>query len=78
MQEGEYDNRPVPYDLKKLSETEPNYADRQRELLAIVVALKTWRNYLHGFQFTILTDHHPLKFLETQQTLSRKQRNNFV
>ena len=28
---------------------------------------------MHGAKFTIFTDHHPLKYLDEQKTLSRKQ-----
>lgn len=73
MQEDENGKRPIAYASKKLNEAEQNYSTGERELLAIIFALKTWRSYLHGSRFTILTDHHPLKFLETQKTLSRKQ-----
>lgn len=41
--------------------------------MAIIYALQTWRPYLHGSKFKILTDHHPLKYLDTQKTLSRRQ-----
>ncbi len=36
------------------------------ELLAIVDTLIAWRFYVHGRKFIIQTDHHPLRFLETQ------------
>lgn len=34
-----------------------------RELAAITLAIKKWRQYLLGHQFTILTDHQSLKEL---------------
>ena len=37
-----------------------------RELCAITTAVKRWRQYLLGHQFTILTDHRSLKELLTQ------------
>ncbi|MCI38194.1 hypothetical protein A2U01_0059422, partial [Trifolium medium] len=37
-----------------------------RELFAITSAVKKWRQYLLGHQFTILTDHHILKELMSQ------------
>ena len=65
--------RPVAFTSRKLNPAEQNYSTHERELLAIIHALKCWRSYLHGCRFNILTDHHPLKYLDTQKTLSRKQ-----
>jgi hypothetical protein len=45
----------------------------ERELLAIVYALKEWRPYLHGSRFVIKTDHHPMRYLDTQTNLSKRQ-----
>jgi len=41
--------------------------------LAIINALKVWRIYLEGSQFTIFTDHQALKYIQSQQKLSRRQ-----
>jgi RNase H-like domain found in reverse transcriptase len=45
----------------------------ERELLAIVYALKEWNPYLHGSRFVIKTDDHPLRYLDTQTNLSKRQ-----
>lgn len=37
-----------------------------RELAAITMAVKKWRQYLLGHHFTIVTDHHSLKELLNQ------------
>ena len=50
-----------------------NYATHERELLAIIHALRTWRHYLLGNHFIVVTDHNSLKYLQTQPTLSRCQ-----
>jgi hypothetical protein len=65
---------PVAFLSRKLLPAEVNYATHDKELLAIVYALKTWRPYLHGAKFRIQTDHHPLIYLQTQPELSRRQR----
>ena len=67
------EEHPVAYTSRKLNEAEQKYSTHERELLGIIHALKQWRPYLHGSKFTIKTDHHPLKYLESQKTLSRKQ-----
>jgi len=47
----------------------------EKELLATIRALEAWRCYLEGAKHDValLTDHHPLTFLKTQATLSRRQ-----
>ena len=50
-----------------------NYATHERELLAVIHALRTWRHYLLGNHFIVVTDHNLLKYLQTQPTLSRRQ-----
>jgi RNase H-like domain found in reverse transcriptase len=65
--------RPVAYMSHKLNAAEQNYPTHDRELLAIVQALKLWRPYLLGHRFTVLTDHNPLRHLQTQSILSRRQ-----
>ena len=65
--------RPVAFLSRKLKAAEQNYAAHEKELLSIVYALQAWRIYLHNRKFDILTDHHPLVYLDTQPTLSRRQ-----
>jgi RNase H-like domain found in reverse transcriptase/Integrase zinc binding domain len=72
-QESENGPHPVAFASRKLSGAERNYPVHDRELLAIVYALKEWRPYLHGSQFVIKTDHHPLRYLDTQTNLSKRQ-----
>jgi hypothetical protein len=72
-QEGEHGPHPVAFASRKLSSAEKNYPLHERELLAIVYALKKWRPYLHGSRFIIKADYHPLLFLDTQTKLSKRQ-----
>jgi hypothetical protein len=65
--------RPVAYMSHKLNVTEQNNPTHDRELLAIVQALKLWRPYLLGRHVTVLMDHNPLRHLQTQSILSRRQ-----
>jgi hypothetical protein len=50
-----------------------SYRVHDLELMAIVYALREWRVYLHGVSFEIETDHHPLRYLDTQPQLSKQQ-----
>ena len=64
---------PVAYESKKLSSAERNYTTGEQELFAVVHAMRTWRCYLEGVDSTMVTDHNPLVFLQTQANLSRRQ-----
>jgi hypothetical protein len=66
---------PVAYLSKSLSETERNYDIHDKELLAIICTLASWRQYLEGAPHTIeiLTDHQNLEYFQTAQKLSRRQ-----
>ena len=66
--------RPVAFESRKLTPAETRYTTTEQELLAVVHAMRTWRCYLEGCtQCTVVTDHCPLTFFETQQNLSRRQ-----
>ena len=71
LQEG----RPVAYHSRKLSAAERNWPTHERELWAVVHALKLWRCYLQHTekQFIVVTDHNPNTFFSTQPHLSPRQ-----
>jgi hypothetical protein len=59
----------IAYGSKKLVGSQLNYGIYEREFLAVVEALKTWRYYLAGRHFTILTDHKSLIYLRNQNLI---------
>ena len=65
--------QPVAFESRKMNSAQRNYHTTDKELLAIVHALKLWRCYLAGARFEILTDHKPLIYLRTQPVLSQRQ-----
>lgn len=66
---------PVAFRSSALQPAERNYEIYDREMLAIVEALKDWRSFLEGLPqpFEIHTDHENLKWWTTAQDLSRRQ-----
>lgn len=54
---------PVSFDSRTLTDTEVNYSTVEKEMLAIIWAIKYFRPYLFGQQFKIVTDHKPLLWL---------------
>lgn len=66
------DDRPISFISRTLSRAEEHYAANEKEMLAIVWALNTLRNYLYGSaKVKIFTDHQPLTYV-----LSNKNNNS--
>ena len=67
--------QPIAYMSKKLLPAEKNYPVHEKELLAIIVALKHWRHLVHGCECTVrvITDHKSITHLQTQPKLSERQ-----
>jgi hypothetical protein len=74
--------QPICYMSKKMLDAETRYPIHHKEMLAIVVALKEWRHYLHGaqFKFKVVTDHKSLVHFDSQPKLSERQArwNEFI
>jgi len=62
---------PLAYASRVLSATEEKYSVVEKELLAIVFAVKKFNSYLYGTSFTVLTDHNPLQYALTLKDTSR-------
>ena len=67
------DGHPVAFESRKLIPAELNYTTTEKEMLAVVHALRVWRCYLEGTEFTVFTDHVSNTFFQTQPCLSRRQ-----
>ncbi|RXW12306.1 hypothetical protein EST38_g13546 [Candolleomyces aberdarensis] len=65
--------RPVAFDSVLFRGAELNYPVHEKELLAIVTALKKWRADLLGSEFFIYTDHRTLENFHKQRDFSRRQ-----
>jgi hypothetical protein len=67
--------RPCAFFSRKLSPAEQNYDVGDRELLAVVRALKVWRHWLEGAKhpFLIWTDHLNLEYIWAARRLNPRQ-----
>ena len=69
------DLHPCTYHSATFSPTERNYDIYDRELLAVIQALKEWHHYLTGTEHpvTIIMDHKNLEYFKQPQNLSQRQ-----
>ena len=70
---------PVDFYSRKLSSAEQNYSAFDRELLAIVAAIKKWKHYISGMEVVVFTDHKPIvgAFNSTTERQSDRQQRHF-
>ena len=69
------ENRLVAFWSYKMSPAETRYHTGEQEVLAVIGALKHWRHYVQGADFTIVTDHKPNVTFDTKNAehLSNRQ-----
>lgn len=65
-------DKPIAYASRTLNDAETRYSTVEKELLAIVWAVKHFRPYLYGRRFKILTDHRPLAWLNSMKEPNSK------
>jgi hypothetical protein len=65
------DNRLVAYFNKKLNEAKVKYFTYDKELYAVIQALKKWRHYLVPKMFVLYRDNHTLQFMTRQENLNQ-------
>jgi hypothetical protein len=68
MQEG----RVISYSLSQLRHHEEHYHTHDIELVAVVMALRTWCHYLHRNVVHIYMDHKSLKYIFIQPDLNMR------
>ena len=59
---------------RALTETEQSYSNIERELLAIVFALKKLNHYIFGTTITVQSDHQPLQSIWKKSIVSASPR----
>ena len=59
---------PVAFESKKLSQEEQKFPAQERELIAVVHALRTWRCFIEGCPagYTVYCDHNPLVYFKNK------------
>jgi hypothetical protein len=67
-QERGKDLRPIGYYSKTMSKAQKNYAVIEKELLAVVMGIEHYHQYLYGVRFMVYTDHRPLAWLIEKKT----------
>jgi len=58
--------QPIAYLSKALGEKHKSLSIYEKEFLALIMVVEKWRPYLQRQEFTILTDHKSLSFLNEQ------------
>ena len=56
-----------------MNEHEQNYLTHDLELAVIIHAMNTWRHYLLGWRFVLMSDHNGLIYLCDQPNLNVRQ-----
>ena len=70
QQDEEGKNRAIAYASRTLSPAEHNYSVTHLECLAVIWALKTFRDMIFGYEIICYTDHAPIKDLFKGRNLS--------
>ncbi|XP_078437647.1 uncharacterized protein LOC144708269 [Wolffia australiana] len=60
----------VEFFSEKLNDAKLRYSTYDKEVYAVIQALRHWRHYLLSSEFVIFSDHEALKYLQSQQKLS--------
>lgn len=71
------EDRPVAYTSRMLRNAEKNYCIYEKEFLAILHSVETFRHYIYNTHFTIVTDHRPLLYIKGADCNTRVQKWRF-
>ena len=68
------DNQPVQYASRALTQTERNYAQIEKEMLAIVFGLERFERFVYGKHVEVESDHKPLEVIHKKALLNAPKR----
>ena len=69
VQEG----HPIAFVSRKLNAAEQRYKAHEKEMTAVIHCLETWKHYLMGTRFVVVTNNIANTFFKTQKKLTAKQ-----
>ena len=72
QEDGSGDWHPIAYTSRRLNSAEQNYHATERETLAVIHSLQTWRIYFYK-PFKIVTDNRAVTHLRTKKDLTRRE-----
>ena len=64
------DGKPIAFASKSLMDAETQYANIERELLAIIFGYEKFHTYVYSRSFTVKTDHKPLEMISMKNLIS--------
>ena len=67
------ERHPVAFESRKLNAVEQRYNAHEKEMIAVIHSLETWKHYLMETQFVVVTDNVANTFFKTQKKLIAKQ-----
>ena len=67
------EGQPLAYESRRLHDHEKTLGIYEKELLAVMHALDSWKHYLLGTPFIIKIDHQSIRYFMTQTNLNDKQ-----
>jgi hypothetical protein len=66
------EGKPIAFFSEKLNESRKKYSTYDKEFYALVRTLEHWSHYLLHKEFIFHSDHEALKYLSSQQKLSKR------
>ena len=71
-QKQQKEDRIISYASMTVDQSQMNYSTLDRELVALRWAVKTFRSFLFGIEFTIKADHRPLVYLHYMRLVNAR------
>lgn len=68
------DGHPVVYASRALTHTECNYAQIEKELLAVAFGMERFENYTYGRHIKVKSDHKPLEIIQRKSLVVAPRR----